>query len=224
MPELPEVETVCRGLEPAMAGRALRSRCRAPPRLAVSVSRTVRRTAERNPCPEPGPAGEVRAGSPFKPRSAYHASRHERPLLDRAPGRHQWHIGRVRAGHRQRSDPRSRGVRDVEWCAHHLQRSAPVRLHGPMRRGPSRSPPHDGGPRRRTLGQCAVGWLSREPCERQDGRSQGVFCWISTSSPGLATSTSARPCFGHGSIHGDRPHASRPRRAGRPSGPSGSCR
>ena len=127
MPELPEVETVRRGLEPVLAGRVIAARRGAAAGPALAASRGYGRAADRGAGDGAAAAVEIPAGRSRPRRDADRASGHvgADPRLRRA--------GRgvsPRAGDARQARPcraRHRGRRPG-----HLQRRAAVRGDGPV--------------------------------------------------------------------------------------------
>ena len=92
MPELPEVETVRRGLDPALVGARFDARRDAAGRSARPLPQALRRTADRPKDRSLDAARQVSARRARRRRDAGHASRHVRLVPRRA----------------QRRDPRAR--------------------------------------------------------------------------------------------------------------------
>ena len=121
--------------------------------------------------------------------------------------------GRVPPRTRRGEHPRPRGVPPLQRRHGHLQRCAPVRLHGP------RAARRDSKP-----AAISMGWASSRSATHCRARPSRGFspasarrsrppCSTSALSPGSATSTYARRCSAPASIRKRRPARSRPRPA-----------
>ena len=127
LPELPEVETVRRGLEPVLAGRAIVARRGPPPRPALAVPAAPGRAADRRAGHGAPPALEVPARRPRRRRDADPAPRHVRPAARLGRAARQLPPPAPGAGEARPRRPRRRGRR-----AGHLQRRPPLRRDGPL--------------------------------------------------------------------------------------------
>ena len=84
MPELPEVETVRRGLSRAMTGARISARRPAPPGPALSPSRALSPSGWRGGGRGARPARQISAGRSRRRHGAGHASRHDGLVPGRA--------------------------------------------------------------------------------------------------------------------------------------------
>ena len=105
MPELPEVETVRRGLAPLLEGALLCRGGASPPRPAISVPRALCRPAQGTPGRSPRTPGEISGRAHGQRPRPHHAPGHDRTLFLRpaerrpeARPRRIHHVDR-RAGH-----------------------------------------------------------------------------------------------------------------------------
>ena len=215
MPELPEVETVRRGLAPALVGARIERVGAAPRRPALPLPRALRRAARR--------ASTVTALSRRAKyllaelvlgRGARHASRHDRPL-PRGPRGRRSSLRATSTPSRAAAAPtttscstsRTGPSSPTTTCAASASwTSCPARSSRPAATSP-------GWASSRSAASCRE---RRSPASSRDGaRRSRPRCSISGSSPASATSTSARPCSGPGCIRRRPPARSRPRRASR---------
>ena len=128
MPELPEVETVRRGLQPVMEGaRFVRVEARRPD-LRFPFPKNFANRLEGPDRQRHRPAREVPAGGYLVRRGAADASRHV-GLVPRAARQRRRDAGRLPLRARQAFGARPRGVPHVERRGGDVQRSAPLRLH-----------------------------------------------------------------------------------------------
>ena len=214
MPELPEVETVRRGLEPVLAGARLARVEARRPDLRFPLARGLRPAADRRAHRAAGPPRQVPAGAARPRRDAGDAPGHERPLRDRRRSADAA-ARRLRPRRSRRSEARPRRLRDRGRRDGHLLRPAPLRLHGPDRhRRAGRHPWFAGlGPEPLGCGFDAAHLARAFAGRRQPSRA---CCSTSASSPGSATSMSARRCTGPASRRsapaGDVPRAQARRR------------
>ena len=207
MPELPEVETVMRGLQLRLEGRML-------------LRAVARRPDLRWPLPPgPGRAPDRRAGRRLPPARQIHPDAAGQRLVGADPSRHvRAHGGG--AGRAQRHHPaRAHGAGNRRRLARRLRRSAPLRLGRPDRdgaRGPA--PP---------AGRTGPGTAGRGVLRRGAGRRR----WPARRTPIKAALLDQKIVAGLGNIYvcealfraGISPQRLAAQRAGR-AGASGWCR
>ncbi len=153
MPELPEVETVRRGLAARDGRRAPRAGRAAPAGFALSVPAELQQAARRPDHRGSRPARQISAGGFVVGRGAADASRHV-GLVSRRAWQRRARSGEIPSRAWQAFGARPCGVSHVERRDRDVQRSAPLRFHEADPAHRAEPAPHDGSARPRAARQC----------------------------------------------------------------------
>ncbi len=215
MPELPEVETVRRGLQPVMEGATIVRVEQRRPNLRFPFPKGFARTAD-GPAHRVGrPAREISHRPPRPGSGADLPSRHV-GLVPHRGGRWRGFAGALPSRALQGAGARPRGLPPREWAgrrAHRVQRSAPLRLHAFCRgRAPFGASDAGRAGHRANRQRARRRGADRHAARHGRHRSRRP-CSTSATSPGSATSMCARRCGGPGSRR-NAPQARSPRRRG----------
>ena len=219
MPELPEVETVRRGLEPAMEGARFAKVEVHRGDLRWPLPTDFAKRLEGSTVTGLGRRAKYLLADLVVRRRAGDASRHVGLVPCVRQGAPE-HAGRLLSRALQARRPRPRGVSHVVRRHRHLQRSAPLRLDearhaAKTRRRAAVARARPGAARQRLRRRDAGARL-----QGQENQPQGGAARISASSPGWAISMSARRCIWRGCRPSAWPRPSRRNPARRTSAPS----
>ena len=165
MPELPEVETVRRGLAPVMEGARFKQVEARRGDLRWPLPKDFVKRIEGHSVQRARPARQISARGSVVRRGAADASRHV-GLVPRAQ-RRRCDARRLLSRARKARRARPHRVPHVERRHHHLQRSAPLRLHetgraGKARRGAAAARARAGAARQRLRRRHAGAGLPRQ--------------------------------------------------------------